>query len=151
MTTEYQNTMVHTMFINSSCRDELVKALRDAMTPFGSLSGDESELCVDLALAGPASRPTDLAELVRRIFAYQGDNCSNVEFHPCGVILITPTSQTRISVHNWSSGPVVEVKFPNGGSWSRASEIFNRGMAWKCLNDKGQRVKFTREEGWQIA
>lgn len=149
MTTEYQNTTVHTMFINSSCRDELVKAMRDAMTPFGSLSGDEAELCVDLALAGPASRPTELSELVRRVFAYQGDNCSNVEFHPCGVVtLITPTSQTRISVHNWSLSPTVQVIFPNG-SWSRASEIYNQGAAWKILNDKGQRVKLT-EDGWLI-
>ena len=140
MTTEYQNTTVHTMFINSSSRDELVKAMRHAMTPFGSLSGDEADLCVDLALAGPASRPTDLAELVRRVFSYQGNNCSNVEFHPCGVTLITPTSQTRISVHNWSSGPVVQVVFPTC-SWSRAFEIYNLGLAWNCLNDKGQCVK----------
>lgn len=80
-----------------------------------------SDLAVEVADAHPINSQ-DVSKLLSLVFGYPGDNCSNVEFHPCGVTFITPTSSTRISVYLFKTGWTVKVLFPHG-SESRAFEI----------------------------
>lgn len=50
-----------------------------------------SDLAIEVADAHPINSQ-DVSKLLSLVFGYPGDNCSNVEFHPCGVTFITPTS-----------------------------------------------------------
>lgn len=109
-------------------RDFVVPALVAAFSPFGSLTeGVDGQTLAGLMLRwveASAKEKREMAnELIGLVWSATTDQLSTVEVGTWEVSLRTPTSGTRIRLHRYAGGYLVEVDFGANGSESRSMRI----------------------------
>lgn len=110
--------------------EEAIEAMIALFTPFGSLMTTESEgrelakLIVNcLKEHEQSNRAAHVADILRALWSAETDTYADLLVTPRSLQLITPTSQTPITISKYGHSLEVCVDFGANGSSTRAMEI----------------------------